>query len=332
MKKARLFVLAFTVLVVAFFIGATTVTANEGTVYITFEGFTLGHDFYLAQRVVRIEGETVMDLTQRVLTDAGFEFSLTAWGGLDRIYNIHPGITPNLPWFITITLEDGAEDGSLGSFDYTPEAGWMFSVNHFMPEVSADEVVLNDGDVVRWMFTIEGWGADLGLTEAQGFWMQPPYEHADKSALVRAIFPDEMDAYVGAKIALLNNPTATQEEVDYALNRRISLLPVVPITDWINPFTDVTENDWFYNYVREVFNRGLMQGISANSFAPDMPLSVEMAITLLWRYAGSPVVQTDGTAWYSVALAWAQLNDIDTTLFTEREITRAQAAQILMNV
>ena len=36
-----------------------------------------------------------------------------------------------------------------------------------------------------------------------------------------------------------------------------------------NPFTDVYANDWFYKVVMFVYEKGLMSGISATTFAPN---------------------------------------------------------------
>jgi len=108
-----------------------------------------------------------------------------------------------------------------------------------------------------------------------------------------------------------------------------------------NPFVDVRENDWFYNYVEYVFTNDLMQGVSATEFAPNAPTTRAMAVTILWRLAGEPTANTQngfydvaaGT-WYANAVQWAAENGIvlgiGEDLFAPRvEITREQMAAIL---
>jgi len=108
-----------------------------------------------------------------------------------------------------------------------------------------------------------------------------------------------------------------------------------------NPFTDVRENDWFYNYVEYVFTNDLMQGVSPTEFAPNSPTTRAMAVTILWRLAGEPTANVQngfydvaaGT-WYTTAVQWAAENGvvlgIGENLFAPHvEITREQMATIL---
>ena len=56
------------------------------------------------------------------------------------------------------------------------------------------------------------------------------------------------------------------------------------------PFTDIADNAWYADAVRYVYKHGLMAGTSATTFAPDVTTSRSMIATILWRMAGSPVV------------------------------------------
>ena len=187
---------------------------NYVTVFVSFEGFNLGHGFYIEPTAVNVpSGSTAIDATIALLNQAGYEFSLTPWGGLDRIEDIHPGEV-NPPAFITIELEQGPNDGSVGSFDYTENSGWMYTINHFMAPVGADALIVFNGDVLRWQFTIEGWGADLGLGPDWGTFAPGLYEHADKSELIRGMFAQgaNTDALQDA-LDVIINPLATAADV-----------------------------------------------------------------------------------------------------------------------
>lgn len=46
----------------------------------------------------------------------------------------------------------------------------------------------------------------------------------------------------------------------------------VPIQSWANPFTDVSESDWFYDGVAYVAQNGLMQGVGGGKFNPILML------------------------------------------------------------
>ena len=107
------------------------------------------------------------------------------------------------------------------------------------------------------------------------------------------------------------------------------------------PFTDIADNAWYADAVRYVYEHGLMAGTSATTFAPDATTSRAMIATILWRMAGSPVVNyamnyTDVAQgqWCSEAIRWATSEGIvggyGNGLFgTNDPITREQFAAML---
>lgn len=107
------------------------------------------------------------------------------------------------------------------------------------------------------------------------------------------------------------------------------------------PFTDVPEGVWYEDAAAYVYEHGLMAGTSATTFAPDATTSRSMIATILWRMAGSPVVNyamdyTDVAQgqWYSEAIRWAASEGIvsgyGNGLFgTNDPITREQFAAML---
>lgn len=52
---------------------------------------------------------------------------------------------------------------------------------------------------------------------------------------------------------------------------------------WENPFTDVKESDWFYEDVKFVHTKGLMNGTSDTAYSPADPLTRGQIVTVLWR-------------------------------------------------
>ena len=107
------------------------------------------------------------------------------------------------------------------------------------------------------------------------------------------------------------------------------------------PFTDVPEGAWYEDAAAYVYKHGLMAGTSATTFAPDVTTSRAMIATILWRMAGSPVVNyamnyTDVAQgqWCSEAIRWAASEGIvggyGNGLFgTNDPITREQFAAML---
>lgn len=108
-----------------------------------------------------------------------------------------------------------------------------------------------------------------------------------------------------------------------------------------NPFADVSGNDWFYDDVLYVYENGLMNGIGAELFGPNLTTTRGMIVTILYRLEGGPVVSgqnpfTDvasGT-YYEKAIHWAERNGVVTGYSSESfgpddPITREQMATIL---
>ena len=108
------------------------------------------------------------------------------------------------------------------------------------------------------------------------------------------------------------------------------------------PFTDVKTTDWFYDAVKYVYEKGMMNGTSDTTFAPNSNLTRAMLVTSLYRHEGelaitdaAPFTDVASGQWYSDAIAWASANDIvggygDGLFGTNDNITREQLATILM--
>ena len=84
-----------------------------------------------------------------------------------------------------------------------------------------------------------------------------------------------------------------------------------------NPFTDVSEKDWFYGDVMFVYENGLILGTSKALFSPHGTATRGMMATILWRMEGSPAPKgknsfTDVEAgkWYADAITWTAENGI----------------------
>ena len=84
-----------------------------------------------------------------------------------------------------------------------------------------------------------------------------------------------------------------------------------------NPFTDVSEDDWFYDDVMFVYENGLMEGISNTQFGPYETQTRGRMAEILWRMEGSPAPKVKNSfadvedgARYADAIAWSTENDI----------------------
>ena len=84
----------------------------------------------------------------------------------------------------------------------------------------------------------------------------------------------------------------------------------------MNPFTDVSANDYYYNAVLWAIENGITTGVSADRFAPGATVSRAQTVTFLYRANGSPAANggsfsdVAASAYYANAVAWASQNNI----------------------
>lgn len=159
-------------------------------------------------------------------------------------------------------------------------------------------------------------------------------------------------AYTGGVQVRQIGATETGDKTFYARWQK-TVLPPPPVTPGTPvtparpaapvglPFADVSSSDWFYNDVRYVYEKGIMDGTGADRFSPNAPLTRAMIVTILYRMAGSPAMSgasdfkdVDSNKWFAKAVAWAAANGIvngyGSGLFGPNDpVTREQLAAIL---
>ena len=123
--------------------------------------------------------------------------------------------------------------------------------------------------------------------------------------------------------------------------------PIPPAPpSFTNPFVDVHERDWFFDYVMYVYTQGIMTGMDTTpmTFAPNAHMTRAMAVQLFYNMEGRPSVAglpnpfTDVAqdAWYRDAVVWAANNGLVLGLgggifAPGNNITRAHLTLILSN-
>lgn len=124
-----------------------------------------------------------------------------------------------------------------------------------------------------------------------------------------------------------------------------------PTTDAAMPFTDVAVGQWYYDAVRWAAAKGIVNGMSPDTFAPNANITREQFAAMLYRYEQN--VNGGGykegwsytlnfsdadkvSGWANEALCWCNENKIvngmgGDLLVPQGNATRAQAAQMLKN-
>ena len=108
------------------------------------------------------------------------------------------------------------------------------------------------------------------------------------------------------------------------------------------PFTDVAYHTWYEDYIRYVYQRGIMTGLNEKTFGLEEQLSRAQFAVILYRMENSPETSYTGrfpdvedNIWYTDAIMWAAENGIVTgytatgTFGPGDSITREQMAVMM---
>lgn len=242
------------------------VLAADGHVTVSVEKFTLGRGYLVEPTVVPFEeGDTVADITVALLGNANYKSNGTISSFYLQSMKDADTTAPNIPQYILKAVEKKGKTeadllnegrvtaGWLGEFDYYYMSGWMVCSNNFYIDVSAGQYPVHDGDVIRWQFTVYGYGSDLGSTLMTS---KPIIATANKDALTAEIAKlnasgekeEELkDAtfkrYYNNAIFILKTMTSSQEQVDMALanlHGTSTLEPTLPDPDEVSESAAVT--------------------------------------------------------------------------------------------
>ncbi|MEE0777050.1 MAG: S-layer homology domain-containing protein, partial [Bacillota bacterium] len=199
------------------------------TVVVSMEKFTLGQGYVIEPSVVELEGnDTAATVIERAAKAKGIEVDSNAndtYGYYLARVKDNDQSEAKIPQYIldeiakepNNQLKGRGEANWLGEFDYYNQSGWMFCLNNEFPNVGAGNVSVEDGDVIRWQFTVCGLGRDIGSSGVGGTG-EAYIKVANKDALTTAVAKakdKDSEAYKAA-VEVLKKLDATQDEVDAA--------------------------------------------------------------------------------------------------------------------
>jgi len=198
----------------------------------------------------------------------------------------------------------------LSEFDNGPNSGWMFRVNGKISEEGYESYILSDEDVVKWFYSDDY----TKEKDYEGGWDDVNHSSGSSSSSGGSSAP--------ARTNITPSVTPTT--------------PTVPT----KTFTD-TENHWASEAISYVYKKTIMQGISETEFAPDMPMTRAMLLTVLYRLENpktvtyeNPFTDVPAGTWYTDAICWASANQITsgisaTQFAPDETITREQLAVMM---
>ena len=114
-------------------------------------------------------------------------------------------------------------------------------------------------------------------------------------------------------------------------------MPITPVKPVVKPaapkmtFSDVNKSDWFYDSVKEAYENGLIDGMSATEFDPNGKLTIAQAIKLAaalhqLEKNGKVTLKNGDDVWYSTYVAYAINNGIIDKAYGELSYAQMNAA------
>ena len=144
---------------------------------ISIEAYNIGQGFLVEPSLYAKEGKSVGDITVDFLESNGLTYSgsTSYFSGMEFDDTLAPEYPEYLEPYLGELEESGDGDGMLSEFDYSQYAGWVFTINDWWASYGASDAYpgqeITDyntgepvtlGDVIRWHFTVYGYGADCG--------------------------------------------------------------------------------------------------------------------------------------------------------------------------
>lgn len=260
-------------------------------------------------------------------------------------YDLSKGIrlsTPDIAFYLTSDVYCGLFE--IEDCDVGPDGRLYFNINgrREMNGNSSDGVLVLDGYTFTDREPLVSYRFPTVTAEAGYGGKISPVGYTKVKAgddLRYTIMPSR--GYIIDKITVDGSKVETSNTYTFSSVLKNHTIKVTfKAVSWKNPFTDVTENDWFRDDVEYVNLQGIMRGTQDTVFSPEMTLTRAQMVTMLWRLAGEPAAagasfaDVPGGQWYSDAVAWAASKKIvegydDGNFYPDNALTREQAVAIL---
>ena len=103
-------------------------------------------------------------------------------------------------------------------------------------------------------------------------------------------------------------------------------LTITAPAGWVNPYTDVAANAWYYDAVGYATANGLMGGVGSNAFDPSGSMNRAMVWTVIARLAGQSI---SGSTWAEDARTWAMAQGVSDGTNPDGAVSREELVTML---
>ena len=325
------------------------------------------YDFQLEQfGIYKDPNETVLETLQRVFSTDFMSHNDNAFLDLtiDRSLEINDGIgiEPNVYYFSYAgdkTRQSALTGERTSAADMTPLfvpfANQMCS---YYNQTTAGGFQIdkswapNDGlvNTVSALYPTNSAGKCLTKSGQTGYIQRDGYSNVSYQPGVWNVMPvrhyDHGNFIAGMPVPNLSSQSTTALRQFYlSLMGNLSHVtsaPTTPDQPAGLPFTDVAESRWSYSYIKEMYDAGVINGMTATTFAPAANVTRAQFVTMIARladadvsgYASGPFADVPAGSWYAPYVNWAAANAIvngtsETTFDPNAAISRQDMAVML---
>ncbi len=270
-------------------------TIPKGYVTIAIEKFTLGLGYVIEPvKVPFYEGDNIAKLTVDLIGEDNYVSSGSVESGF-YLSSVKDNDTreANVPQYILDNIGDVGErsrEGWLGEFDYAFMSGWMYSVNNKFPNFGASDLEPTDGDVIRWQFTLSGFGMDIGGGYA---------EDSNSGSFEGSYIPMANKSDLTKKLAEINSSPdkasiLAKDGVQEAYNKAYEVITVAESSQ--------EEVDLALNNLNKVIN-GSNENVDLVELSPSLKDAINETAAFLYNNTPNPAIGTGAGEWTILSLA-----------------------------
>ena len=277
------------------------------------------------------------------------DMNATVWDLLLQVEKENAGVKFSNPKgnYVDYVTFDGV---TIGEFDNGQNSGWMYTLNGKHPLLGVAEQFLDNGNEIVFHYTddytveegSEPWngggnGSGGSTTDDKD---EKAAEAVDKLIDAIGTVTKDSRAKIDAARAAYDKLTDAQKKLVKNYDKLVKAESDYAKLVLGVPFVDV-EKHWALDAIKYAYEKGLMNGVEDDKFAPNATLTRGMLVTVLYRMAGAPEVTGEGkfadvaaSDWYAAAVKWAADNGIvdgvsDSAFAPKANITREQLAAML---
>ena len=317
------------------------------------------YDFQLEQfGIYKDPNETVLETLQRVFSTDFMSHNDNAFLDLtiDRSLEINDGIgiEPNVYYF-SYAGNQTVQDPVSGNYIPSARMWTLFypgaiNMGKYYDKYTAGGFYIdqswrpNDGMVntVSAFYPIHSDGTCLTRDGRQGWTNYDGYSNIHFKPGIWYVMPVQSFDHIQFVGGMLNGSLVKTHALYRGVMEDIYNTYTTAPSGGSFPFTDVAESRWSYPYIREMYEAGVIDGMTPTTFEPAGNVTRAQFVKMLAllqsadvsAYASGPFTDVPGDAWYARYVNWAAANAIvngtsETTFDPNAAISRQDMAVML---